>query len=195
MNVFYLHPVPKTCAEMHLDKHVVKMPIEYAQLLSTSHRVLDGVMYIGQTKTGRKATRYLLKDGREHVLYMASHMKHPDELWLQKSTQHYNWLYTMWVTLCDEYTHRYGKVHMTDTKLREALKNPPTNLTDNGWVDPPQCMPEHCKADTSIEAYHKYYIIEKKRFAKWTKRPIPKWFSQDLASLNTSTTGEQYAYV
>jgi len=37
MNIFYLHNDPKTCAEQHLDKHVVKMLIEYAQLMSTAH--------------------------------------------------------------------------------------------------------------------------------------------------------------
>ena len=42
MNIFYLDREPKTCAEMHCDKHVVKMIIEYAQLLSTAHRLLDG---------------------------------------------------------------------------------------------------------------------------------------------------------
>ena len=56
MNIFYLHKDTKTCAEMHLDKHVVKMLIEYAQLMSTAHRVLDGVKYIGKSKTGRKVT-------------------------------------------------------------------------------------------------------------------------------------------
>ena len=45
MNIFYLHKDPKICAEQHLDKHVVKMLIEYAQLMSTAHRMLDGVMY------------------------------------------------------------------------------------------------------------------------------------------------------
>ena len=34
---------------MHLDKHVVKMIIEYAQLMST-HRVLDGEEYYDKTK-------------------------------------------------------------------------------------------------------------------------------------------------
>jgi len=42
MNIFYLSPDPKLCAEMHLDKHVTKMVIEYAQLLSTAHRYIDG---------------------------------------------------------------------------------------------------------------------------------------------------------
>ena len=38
MNIFYLHNNPKVCAEQHVDKHVVKMIVEYAQLLSTAHR-------------------------------------------------------------------------------------------------------------------------------------------------------------
>ena len=42
MNIFYLHKDPDICAEYHCDKHVLKMIIEYAQLLSTAHRMLDG---------------------------------------------------------------------------------------------------------------------------------------------------------
>ena len=42
MNIFYLDPRPDTAAEMHCDKHCVKMILEYAQMLSTAHRVLDG---------------------------------------------------------------------------------------------------------------------------------------------------------
>ena len=37
MNIFYLSDDPQICAEQHCDKHVVKMCIEYAQLLSTAH--------------------------------------------------------------------------------------------------------------------------------------------------------------
>ena len=29
MNIFYLHNDPKICAELHVDKHVVKMIVEY----------------------------------------------------------------------------------------------------------------------------------------------------------------------
>ena len=58
MNVFYLDPNPVKCARMHVDKHVVKMIVEYAQLLSTAHRVLDGTETIEKTKNGRKIKRY-----------------------------------------------------------------------------------------------------------------------------------------
>ena len=53
MNIFYLDPNPRICAEMHLDKHVVKMIIEYAQLMSTAHRFCDGTEYYDLTANGR----------------------------------------------------------------------------------------------------------------------------------------------
>ena len=45
MNIFYLDNHTHRCAKQHCDKHVVKMIIEYAQLLSTAHRVIDGIEY------------------------------------------------------------------------------------------------------------------------------------------------------
>jgi hypothetical protein len=44
MNIFYLHTDVTTCAQQHCDQHVIKMVIEYAQMLSTCHRILDGTM-------------------------------------------------------------------------------------------------------------------------------------------------------
>ena len=42
MNIFYLNKDPKIAAMDHKDKHCVKMILEYAQILSTAHRELDG---------------------------------------------------------------------------------------------------------------------------------------------------------
>ena len=53
MNIFYLSHNPVEAAAMHCDKRCVKMLTEYAQMMSTAHRVLDGEMYIGKTKNGR----------------------------------------------------------------------------------------------------------------------------------------------
>ena len=53
MNIFYLSESPKQCAEWAVDKHVVKMILETAQLLSTAHRVLDGTMSVNVVN-GRK---------------------------------------------------------------------------------------------------------------------------------------------
>ena len=77
MNVFYLHEDPKICAEQHLDKHVVKMIIEYAQLMSTAHRMLDGLEYEGRSKNNRKIKRYLAIDiVKEQTLYKAVSYTH-----------------------------------------------------------------------------------------------------------------------
>ena len=64
MNIFYLHEDPIQNAKWHIDKHIVKMPIEYAQLMSTAHRLLDGEMYLGKTAIGRNIKRWRLYDER-----------------------------------------------------------------------------------------------------------------------------------
>ena len=58
MNIFYLDHDPKICAEMHLDKHSSKMMVEYAQLMSTAHRVLDGKEVTRLNKIGRTMKTY-----------------------------------------------------------------------------------------------------------------------------------------
>ena len=46
MNIFYLDEDPVKAAQYMCDKHVVKMIVESAQILSTAHRVLDGELKI-----------------------------------------------------------------------------------------------------------------------------------------------------
>ena len=70
---------------------------------------------------------------------------------------------------------RYGKEHLTDTKLRKLLNNLPNNITLGVYSEPPQCMPDDVKSESTITAYHKYYAVYKKDFAKWTDRPVPQF--------------------
>jgi len=58
MNFFYLDEDPFKSIEYHCDKHIVKMPTEYKQMLSTAHRVLDGELYIDRTKNGARIKRW-----------------------------------------------------------------------------------------------------------------------------------------
>ena len=178
MNIFYLDKHYRTCAKQHVDKHVVKMIVEYAQLLSTAHRVLDGEEYEGRTANNRRIRRFKMANSNiENTLYKASHINHPSAIWVRKSSQHYWWLYLLFRELCMEYTHRYGKIHSTESKLGEILQIKPKNIKDNGFVEPPQAMPDYCKVPgDSIKAYQMYYVNEKIGFAKWTKRDIPSWF-------------------
>ena len=176
MNIFYLHKDPVKSAKMHCDKHVCKMIIEYAQMLSTAHRMLDGSEYISQKLTGRRLKRWKHPNSNmEAVLYKASHINHPSAQWVRESAIQYQYMYDMFVALCDEYTYRYGKVHMTDSKLRELLNELPRNIPLGDWRQPPQAMPDDVKTECSLEAYHKYYQVYKSGFAKWTNRPVPNF--------------------
>ena len=101
MNIFYLdHDVTK-CAEMHNDKHVVKMILEYAQLLSTAHRVLDGTLIDGYSKTGRKQKRYVLSGNLDSILYASTHINHPSAVWVRQSDKNYSWLFEMFESLLE----------------------------------------------------------------------------------------------
>lgn len=158
MNIFYLDSDPKKSAEMHNDRHVVKMILESAQLLSTAHRVIDNI-----------------ED--DSTLYKKTHTNHPSAKWVRESSQHYDWLYNLFVELCKEYKYRYNKTHLTERKLKDVLSKKPKNLTDKGFRQPPQAMPDYLRSSDSISAYRNYYQREKSHLAKWTKRNPPKWYS------------------
>lgn len=164
VNIFYLSNDPVEAARWHLDRHVVKMILEYAQLLSTAHRILD--------------------NSQDPILYRITHKNHPSAVWVRKSVHNYNWLYELFIALCDEYTRRYGKIHLTDTKLRDVLVVPPKNISTDPFVQPPQAMPNEYKDVDSIVAYRQYYINAKNKFATW-KIPEhkPSWFITQV-SLN-----------
>lgn len=177
MNIFYLDKNQQSCAQMHVDKHCVKMILEYAQLLSTAHRVLDGIQSIGVSKTGRKQTRYVISDDRESNLYSATHVNHPSAIWVRQSDANYVWLFRMFVALMDEYTYRYGKVHACD-RLTDALSYRPKNLPKGYFTEPTPAMPEHYRVSgDSIQSYKNYYLGDKQRMFSWKKRETPSWVS------------------
>jgi hypothetical protein len=153
------------------------MIIEYAQMLSTAHRMLDGKQYT-DASSGRRIQRWRLDNSNmDGVLYKASHINHPSTRWVRENAIQYQYAYDMFTALCDEYTYRYGKVHLTDTKLRGLLDFLPNNITLGVYSEPPQCMPDDVKMESTIDAYHKYYAIYKKDFAVWTDRPVPQFMS------------------
>jgi len=175
MNIFYLNKDPKVCAEMHVDKHCVKMILEYAQLLSTTHRVLDGILVDGLSKSGRKRKQYILPDQREQMLYSATHINHPSAIWVRQSDANYAWLFKMFGALMDEYTYRYGKNHACE-RLADALSHRPNNIPKGSFTEPTPAMPDHYKvAGDSIQSYKNYYLGDKQRMFSWKNRPTPQF--------------------
>ena len=153
MNIFYIDVDPTKAAQYHYDRHVVKMILESAQLLCTSHHILDGF------KMG---------------LYKPTHKNHPCSIWVRESSYNYDWLYQLFCSLCDEYTFRFGKIHKTSL-LIPTLKHKPRNIPLTEFTQPRQAMPDEYKDISSLVAYRKYYRDGKSHLKKYTKRSIPFW--------------------
>jgi hypothetical protein len=178
MNIFYLSNNVTKCAEQHVDKHCVKMILEYAQLLSTAHRLLDGQEIVGISKTGRKAKRWELSDTRQDVLYSATHINHPSAVWARHSKDNYAWLCKLLDALCKEYTYRYGKVHKVEREgLLQALQFIPYGIPQHTtFTEPTPAMPDEYKViGSSVASYQRYYNGAKTRMFSWKNRATPEW--------------------
>ena len=157
MNIFYLSRSPVEAAKMQCDKHVVKMILETAQLLSTAHAELDGAS----------------------VAYKPTHKNHPSAVWVRSSSDHYRWTVAHLEALGSEYERRYQKIHKTISEHLEALREPPKASQDLGFTDPPQCMPDEFKNVDATIAYMVYY---NHKADDWESRGMPmKWYGREAA--------------
>lgn len=180
MNIFVLDESPRISAQMMCDKHVPKMIVESAQMLSTVHRLLDGTPIKRPSKSGKTVqTYYTFGDDRDNLYYLAVHKYHPCTTWTGQSKANYEWHYDHFISLGDEFTYRFKKDHATILKLGELLKNPPKNIPDIGLTEFAQAMNHYpdCKVEgNAVQAYRNYYHAAKP-FAKWDKgRPSPNWW-------------------
>jgi hypothetical protein len=164
MNVFYVDSDPCKAAEMLCDKHVVKMILESAQMLSAAHRILDGDD-VADSKN----------------LYKLVHKNHPSTLWARANSSNFQWLWEHMSALMTEYNDRYGKVHATE-RLEHSLWEFPRNITHDVFNPPPQCMPDQYKCNPNsaskadcVSAYRQYYLGEKMHFAEWKFKEAPSW--------------------
>jgi hypothetical protein len=182
MNIFVLAYDPLEAAKMHCDKHVVKMVLETAQLLSTAHRVLDGrPVEVDDGAGGTIVRPYQLRmPERNNALYKVSHINHPCSVWVRQNAFTYEWTFTLFRHLLEEYTFRYGKLHKCQ-ELRQFLWYTPENipLTPN-YIPFVQAMPDDCKDPSVVTAYRNYYNRYKHSFAKWTIREQPEWFNPTI---------------
>lgn len=155
MNIFFLHYNPKKCAKYHVDRHVVKMILETCQLLCTAIWVCGGEAPLKKT-----------------------HENHPSAIWARESKENWNWLRSLGIALCKEYTYRYDKKHKLEDTLYE-LSCP--ELPEKKFTEPRQAMPDKYKDESSITAYRNYYLYAKKHLHQfktrhaWKKRRIPKF--------------------
>lgn len=118
MNIFYLdEDIDKSC-EYHIDKHIVKMPTEVAQLLTSAVWVdkflgfiprklekpeLDIINAAKQPEAAKDI------ESRTYTRFLPTHINHPCAIWVRSSFDNYAWAYSYCDGLNSEYTYRYGK--------------------------------------------------------------------------------------
>ncbi len=153
MNIFLLDQDIQKCARYHCDQHVVKMTLEYAQILCT-------VLHLN----GKAAP------------YRPTHQRHPCVIWVGLSVDNWIWLKELTHALNQEY--KYRRDAFRNHASFEAIKkhNPP-RLPSLGLIEHPQVMPEQYKVSGKpVQAYRNFYILDKSRFASWSKRKKPFWY-------------------
>jgi hypothetical protein len=154
MNIFVLDLNPKKCAELHCDKHVIKMIVETAQLLCTAHHIN------GTTLDG---------------LYKLTHKNHPCAIWVRESYHNYVWTVKLGLELCFEYYKRYSKIHKTQELLEKLSITLPDKFPRYELTKRPLCMPEKYHTVCVVESYISYYKNDKKDILKY-KNGIPEQF-------------------
>jgi len=161
MNIFAVDDNSRLCATYHIDKHVVKMPTEQAQMISFAYYNED------------------IWDSEIPDLMMGfnkCHNNHPCSIWIRESLGNFMWACELGVYLVEEYRFRYNSIkhQRADGIFRWAIKNPPDF---NEWqqTDFTLAMPDEFKTNDSVESYRNYYKFGKSELHKWSKRKKPNW--------------------
>lgn len=170
MNIFVLSRNVRTCAQQHCDRHVVKMALETAQLLSTALHCAAPERWAELNAQGQA--------------YKPTHLNHPCAVWARECINNYLWLARLGLELSAEYSYRYSppggapRVHKSQAIL-SALRAHAPALPDKRVITPfALAMPEECRLPGDpVGSYRRFYCLHKAAIARWTRRPAPAWFT------------------
>lgn len=171
MNIFVLDQNPCRAARFHCDKHVIKMILESAQLLSTAVaaasiglKVYQYSSNIAQAELRNDTVDALLALGK---IVKPTHVNHPCAIWARSSKANFMWLREMAVALCDEKIwrwpenppHKYEMLLNRIHKIDLVNNLPDTGLTPFALVcgDVSEGHPKFGKPDLAVRLYREYY--------------------------------------
>lgn len=152
MNLFILSDKFEQLARDHVDRHVVKMPLEAAQLACTALHCVGIV-----------------------APYRKTHVNHPCAIWTRETAANFVWTCRYGIAVAREYSYRYGKRHKCEDVLLACIEHA-GKFALGGLTAFAQAMPEAYRQDDAVEAYRAYYRGEKRHLAQWSKRDVPSWW-------------------
>jgi len=194
MNLFFLDRDLDRCAEYHIDKHVTKMVLEAAQLLTTTVWIDKLFGYVPEKLSSEQLKELNHAKSKEPSIeertftrYLPTHVSHPSAVWVRSSIEHYYWTVNYANALTEEAVYRGFKRHASCTEVNRLpdLKH----LPDVGWTDPTLAMPEHLKGPDHIQAYRMFYMLDKWPFASWKVRGKPHWWDDELVEAQKEKGG------
>ena len=176
MNIFMLDEDISKCARDHTYKHLIKMILEYSQLLSTAHRILDGKLEV-IVKNGRSKKVYSLPNGElNDTLYTATHVNHPSAIWARQNDKNYKWLCELALELCNVYENYAKRTHKCKAVLTLCMDNVPKNISiTEAKTKLLLAMPDQYKNEDPVKAYRDYYKNEKTHLFDWRHSQKPTW--------------------
>ena len=177
MNIFAVDRDPIIAARLLPDRHVTKMILESAQMLSVvfSHHYWD----IGPV---------MKVDGTPFKTAKGAFKNHPCTIWAADTEFQCAWLIQHAMGLLEEFQNRYGKIHGLNQSLFDAKRlfqrETGEAITCYSMTDKfARAMPDQYKHDTSIDdvtAYRHYVNSKPWVYDNYLRIPDrrPDWITQ-----------------
>ena len=160
MNIFILDNDIEKSVQYHIDRHIVKMPLEAAQMLSTVIAVDSFIGYVPRALT-REETQHIRKEAEGWPLYKPTHVNHPCNIWARTSLENYEYLFQYLLELGWEKQHRYPDKPMhKSVQLMIDQDFEVTHLPSKGLTPFAMAMPVDYKeqAIDAIDAYNQKLV-------------------------------------
>jgi hypothetical protein len=106
--------------------------------------------------------------------YKPTHVNHPCTKWVRASQANFEWTVQHGLALCTEYTLRYLRRHAAKDII-ESIQACAFLLRFEQQKRTPfaQALPDQYRSSNAVTAYRRFYIGEKRRFAKWSHPSTP----------------------
>jgi len=170
MNIFVTHHNPKVAAKHLCDKHVPKMLLESAQMLSNA-------VHLYGTPS--------------NAPYKPMYLQHPCSKWVLESKKNFMWLFEHAREIERQFVKRFAKPHKCSSALDMIESQIPSlKFPKLGRTQFVQCMPKIYRQENVIEAYRSY-VKAGKLFAAWKKGVSkPSWMESHAVKYNVHEMAE-----
>ena len=145
MNIFAVDEDPALAAFSLPDKYIVKMPVETTQMIALVF-----------SRWHWNVGPVLKADNKPYNTTKGAFRNHPCTKWAAESPDNLQWLFQHGISLCNEYTSRYGKKHACERSIRLAALTQMHNGCPEKHTPFVRAMPDVLKDNNRIDTITAY---------------------------------------